>query len=525
MIVIYGRGYTNVDSLGIERLYDPLALARANVARSMMASSYDRRGGNHDWSNYVRVEDGAAVLMEAQGPGCITRFWTADPQQGTVRIFIDGRPEPAIETRMAELFRLLPLSFGIGGEGAANYERSRVERLPMGHTSYCPIPFQHACKVTIDPEDDYLYYQINYHLLPPGTEIRSFDSATSLDTPEIRRTASLWSAWQRQEPLHSWSDGETGIYRLAPDETAEIFARTGAGVIHGLRISLPAATDAGTAAHIRDNLWLTAHFDDDELRDPSVRAPVGPLCLDFGQAPAPRSLLAGTDAEGGYYLFFAMPYARSARLRLVNRSLCPLADVCVSLLHEAMSDLPADLRRFRAAWHIETPFGPDHRDYGGVACRLLNLDGRDNYELLNVRGAGQFVGCGFHIDLREAPTDRAACEGDEMFFVDDDPRLTLYGTGTEDYLNDAWGLRGYDGPLSGDAILGTWGANPQLHGYRLHLSDSIPFVRKGRFTLEHGTGNNCSGLYRSIAYWYLDPASNRTKVEEARWEAIRNRQS
>jgi hypothetical protein len=46
-------------------------------------------------------------------------------------------------------------------------------------------------------------------------------------------------------------------------------------------------------------------------------------------------------------------------------------------------------------------------------------------------------------------------------------------------------------------------------------------VRKGRFTLEHGTGNNCSGAYRSVAYWYMDPAANRTKAEEARWEALR----
>jgi hypothetical protein len=506
---------------GIEYLVNPLALAGEQIAQSLMASSYDRRGGNHDWSNYVRTEGQAAVLMEAEGPGCITRIWTADPQQGTVRLFIDG--QLVIATRLADLFDLLPLSFGIGGENAANYERSRSERQPMGHTSYCPIPFAHSCKLTIEPEDDYLYYQINYHLFPPGTSVDSFDAATSLDTPQIRQARSMWDAWERGEPLRSWSDAATHIYSLAPDEAVELLAETGAGVIHGVQILLPPATDARAAAHIRDNLWLTAHFDDDEPRDPSVRAPLGPLCLDFGQRPAPRSLFVGTDDEGAYYLFFPMPYAQSARLRLVNRSVLLLAGVRVSLLHERVSGLATGTRRFRAAWHIETPFGPDHRDYGGVACRLLNLDGRDNYELLNARAAGHFVGCGFHIDLRDAPTDRAAGEGDEMFFVDDDPRLTLYGTGTEDYVNDAWGLRGYGGPLSGDAIEGNWGTDPQLFGYRLHVPDCVPFVRKGRFTLEHGTGNNCSGLYRSVAYWYMAPAANRTRIEEARWEAIRNR--
>jgi hypothetical protein len=509
-----------VNNLGIEHLYNPLALARRKIARSLMASSYDRRGGNHDWSSYIRVEGSAAVLMEAEGPGCITRFWTADPQKGTIRIYIDGDPKPAIETRLADLFNLLPLSFGIGGERPENYERSRAERAPMGRTSYCPIPFRRACKVTIEPEDDYLYYHVNYHLFPPGVQIGSFDPAASLDTPEIRQARAVWAAWERGEPLISWDNAETAACRIAPGESADLLTDEGAGVIHGLRIALPPAADARAAEHLRDNLWLVAHFDDDEPRDPSVRAPIGPLFLDFGQ-PSPRALFAGTDGEGAYYTFFPMPYAHRAGVRLVNRSLLPVENIRFSLLRERLPELPADLLRFRATWHVETPFGPDHRDYGGVACRLLNLDGRDNYELLNARGAGHFVGCGFHVDLRDAPTDRAAGEGDEMFFIDEDPRLTMYGTGTEDYVNDAWGIRGYGGPLSGDAIAGKWGVDPQLFGYRLHVPDCVPFVRKGRFTLEHGTGNNCSGLYRSVAYWYMAPAANRVRIEEARWEAIR----
>jgi hypothetical protein len=112
--------------------------------------------------------------------------------------------------------------------------------------------------------------------------------------------------------------------------------------------------------------------------------------------------------------------------------------------------------------------------------------------------------------------------GTTTSFIDDDPRLTLYGTGAEDYVNDAWGVRGYGGVLSGDALGGKWGEHPQLYGHRLHLSDAVPFVRKGRFTLEHGTGNNCSGSYRSVAYWYMNPASARTRVEERHWEEIRD---
>src|SRR5579862_10018210 len=105
--------------LGIEALANPLLLAKRPLGRSILASSYDRRGGNHDWSNYIRREGKAAVMMDSDGPGCITRIWTADPQKGMIHVYIDG--QHAIECKFADLFDLLPLSFGIGGESKENY--------------------------------------------------------------------------------------------------------------------------------------------------------------------------------------------------------------------------------------------------------------------------------------------------------------------------------------------------------------------------------------------------------------------
>src|SRR5947209_17398244 len=122
-----------------------------------------------------------------------------------------------------------------------------------------------------------------------------------------------------------------------------------------------------------------------------------------------RTLFSGAD-DLGYYLFFPMPYRERARISIRNRSVLPI-ELKTWVDNRPPDRLPDNHRRFRATWHTETPFGPDHRDYCGVACRILNLDGRDNYEFLNVRAGGHFVGCGFHADLREAPTDRAAGEG------------------------------------------------------------------------------------------------------------------
>ncbi|MHB8635216.1 MAG: DUF2961 domain-containing protein [Fimbriimonadaceae bacterium] len=508
--------------LGIEALANPLLLAKRPLGRSVLASSYDRRGGNHDWSNYIRREGKAAVLMQAEGPGCITRIWTADPQKGAIRFYFDRAPEPAIEMPFAKLFDFLPLSAGIGGESTQNYARSTAEHVPMGHSSYCPIPFAKHVKVTVEPEDDYLYYHVNAHLFPPDEAVPTFDIATSLTAELVNAATQAVHGWEMGMPLVEMGREARTQIDLGLGDEHLIAHYEGGGVIRGLRLALPPGISKRERAHLLENVWLVAHFDDDEPRDPSIRVPIGPMFLDYGQEPAARTLFLGQESSGDYYCFLPMPHQHRASLKLVNRSMLG-ARLTAAVLHDTTTPIDADMRRLRATWHVESPFGPDHRDYDGVACRLLNLDGAGNVELLHVpQGAGHFVGCGVSIDLSDAPTDRAACEGDEMFFIDDDARLTHYGTGFEDYCNDAWGIRGYTGPFAGDAIMQSDNAGPILIGYRLHAADPIAFERKGRFTLEHGTGNNCSGIFKSVAYWYMDAAFMRTRVEERRWEALLN---
>lgn len=496
---------------GLAAILDPRRLFLPMRHRAHMASSYDRRGGNHDWSNYVRAEGTAAVLMDAAGPGCVTRIWTADPREGILRIYVDDAPEPLLQGRMDDLLASRPLAFGIGGESADNYERSRREEAPMGRTTYGPIPFRERCRITIDPEDDYLYYHVNFDRYPPDSVPPDAIGAGTLD-----QIAEALTACAAGRPVALPGRAERRHIRIAAGEHAVLLERQGSGIITGLRFRLESSGGSSADRHTLETVWALAHFDDDEPRDPSIRCPIGPLTLDFGQSKPPRSLFAGAGNDGWRYLTFPMPWLERAAIRLENRGVLPATlEVEVAVWDETP---PADAHRFRAAWRIEMPCGPDHRDYSGVACRLLNQDGRDNYAFLSARGAGHFVGCGFHADLRDAPTDRAAGEGDEMYFIDDDARLSIYGTGAEDFVNDAWGIRGYVGPLSGDDLTGEFGIDPQIFGYRIHVPDVVPFRHKARFTLEHGTGNNCSGLYRSVAYWYMAPSAARTFAEERRWE-------
>ena len=75
------------------------------------ASSYDRGTAapdkpgwfaNSDQNQFIRVEtnQGRAekVMLDAEGPGCIVRFWltTDRNKKGTMRFYLDGAAEPAL---------------------------------------------------------------------------------------------------------------------------------------------------------------------------------------------------------------------------------------------------------------------------------------------------------------------------------------------------------------------------------------------------------------------------------------------
>ncbi|MCI0492489.1 MAG: DUF2961 domain-containing protein, partial [Planctomycetes bacterium] len=166
------------------------------------ASSYDRDSvapdkpgwfANWDRSQFVRVEERQGhkeyVLMDVDGPGAVVRFWATwhgpgggEFTNGTLRVFLDQDPRPAIEGPISEVLdggKLVgpPLSEGVSPETEYRYR---------GHNLYLPIPYANHCKVTYEtaaPVDqgaktgEALYYQINYRTYPQETRVESFDLA------------------------------------------------------------------------------------------------------------------------------------------------------------------------------------------------------------------------------------------------------------------------------------------------------------------------------------------------------------
>jgi hypothetical protein len=81
----------------------------------------------------------------------------------------------------------------------------------------------------------------------------------------------------------------------------------------------------------------------------------------------------------------------------------------------------------------------------------------------------------------------------------------LHGTGSEDYLNQAWGMQRNAFRHNGSSIY-----EPDTEGYQtsyvFHLENPIRFEKEIRATIEHGHGNHLRNETSSVAYWYqLEP--------------------
>jgi len=152
--------------------------------------------------------------------------------------------------------------------------------------------------------------------------------------------------------------------------------------------------------------------------------------------------------------------------------------------------------RFHAQWRHELTRAVPESESGGK-----NLDGKNNYVLMEARGKGQYVGTIPNIFGRSTGWWG---EGDDMFFINGETsRATINGTGLEDYFNNAWMFQSeFNYPFIGYSQQGNrdWTGSHTM--YRFHIQDPIYFQSALRATIEHGHANDREDEYTSVAFWY-----------------------
>ena len=220
----------------------------------------------------------------------------------------------------------------------------------------------------------------------------------------------------------------------------------------------------------------------DDQAVPSVEAPI----RDFFGLPFARQVPFETyyfsNAEGrSFNTTIPMPFRKRALITLENQS----PGECkffYDIDHTIGDSLPDELAYFHARYRRENPTTP-----------------KKDFEILpRVHGKGRYLGA--NIGMRNIGDYREPIwwgEGEVKVYLDGDTEYpTLNGTGTEDFLGDAWGVGKfnhlYQGVLLSEKDDGVWGF------YRYHVKDPIYFKTAIRVTIQQMFGASIEQYLKHI---------------------------
>lgn len=243
-------------------------------------------------------------------------------------------------------------------------------------------------------------------------------------------------------------------------------------------------------------LRLRVYYDGDKT--PSVDAPLGDFFgVGHGYERNLDSIMVRDSSFGrARNSYWPMPYRKACKITVTNEGNHYVYSYYYHVDYRNYRSLPPDIGYFHAYYRQERP---------AVAGR--------NYAFLNIWGKGQYVGTVLNIIQTQVSWFG---EGDDLFYVDGAAHPQIYGTGSEDYFNDAWGLRVSYGPWTGTPVAEGERVGSRLTGYRWHIPDPIPFTQSLWAGIEHyGWTANPDGSVRSgfeerpdyfssVAFWYQE---------------------
>jgi len=291
---------------------------------------------------------------------------------------------------------------------------------------------------------------------------------------------------------------------IAPGQSAVLLETDGPGRI--THIWMTYFEYPGHATVLRD-MVLRMTWDNAEV--PSVEVPLGDS-FGLGHALPPplywkrRFALKAEPITVGFNerslnSYWPMPFHRQARVEIFNNGQRSLRQLYFHVDYE-LGPQPSDAGLFHAVFRQEAQL---------PSQGWINLNGKDNYVLLETEGRGHYAGCILYVDQRR---EGWFGEGDDMIFVDHADMPTINGTGTEDYFNNAWGYNEpFSYPYYGCPFLEKRRDGGAFYTmYRFHAPDPVRFKRHIRVTMEHVWGEACENInggegangYASVAYWY-----------------------
>ena len=430
-------------------------------------TTYDRLGANNDgfrgtYSFVRRNPDSSLVMLDIDGPGVINRIATPTPTNDTLDFYIDNMSSPALSICYLDLFSgaRYPFISPLCGNAVG------------GYYCYFPILFQTHCRIVCRGKR-LQFHQIGYRLYPKGTTVTPFtDRLAKKEKKDLSRIAAVW---QNPGEMVKGKKMEQSV-TVSPGQTQVIGSWDKGGRINGIELDTTGVQDCRLRI-----------FWDGESR-PAIDCTLAQFFGYARQQPAMQSLLIGYRGDKNY-VYFPMPFEHSARMELTNTS--------PSVAYKSNVTI----------WYSHRARRVGEEGYFLTNAQNAQLGTRDPYHiLLNIASRGHYVGT-ILFGQGEGVEGTPFWEGDDSTVVDNVSQL--HGTGTEDYFNGGWyNIKGrwdhvQNLPLSG--CLGYSMEKSWTGGYRLLISDKIPFKKSLYQGIEHGgTVVGAPARYCSVAFYYAD---------------------
>ena len=435
---------------------------------------YIKWDANGDGNGIIRREGEQIVMAEMEGPGCIWRIWSAMPQNGHVKIYLDGSAEPTVD---------LPFIGYFDHKNAPFTGLALVHMTARGQNCYVPIPYQKSCKIVADKGWGN-YYHFNYETFPKGTKVGTFSRNLSAQDAAALEAADKKLADSGKDPagLRAGIHAAQSTVTIAPGSSTTVAEIIGPRAITAIRAKVTLAASADDRTVLRE-LAVRITWDGEE--QPAVWAPLGDFFGTAAGANRYRSLPTGLTEDDWFYSYWYMPFAKSAKLDIINDGTQP-RQIQLEVVDAPLTRPIEQLGRFHAKWHRDA-FLPQRAD--------RQID----WPMLITEGRGRFVGVMLHV---WNPKGGWWGEGDEKFFVDGEKFPSTIGTGSEDYFGYAWG----DPKLFQNAYHNqTISQNNKGHicVNRWHITDNVPFQKSFQADIEKYFPNTRPCLFAATTYWYL----------------------
>ncbi|MHB8994087.1 MAG: glycoside hydrolase family 172 protein [Armatimonadota bacterium] len=334
---------------------------------------------------------------------------------------------------------------------------------------------------------------------------------SNLTTIQNRRTG-RFSSWDT-------SGRNADSWKLQPGETRVLADISGPAQITHLWMT--------QANHYRECLLKITY---DNAPAPSVLCPSGDFFgLGHGLVASYQSLLFSASTRLQYEFnqgcalnsYVPMPFRERCVVELVNESE-QVHNQYFYVDYETLEEAPADCAYFHSEFRRANPFGGWGGEIaankpGSHLANIINAEKQawqDNYVILQAKGRGHYIGC--NLSVTNFRGDWWG-EGDDMIWVDGYKwPPDLHGTGSEDYLNQAWGMQDNAFLRNGSSIFEghtihapsqqttPWSVGGYQTSYVHHIENPVRFQKEIKVTIEHGHGNHLANEMSSVAYWYQD---------------------